>query len=120
MTIPELHAWLSAAPVFANSPLNFHYLPSRGGWSMSVPDEKVTLDILGHPYSVFRFQVSRRLAAMDGDDRLATVAELIDLSDWALRHPPEGFRVRTGSPEFLARNTSGTEDLTIAITLTEL
>ena len=115
MSIPELYAWLSAAPAFAHSPLHFQYLPARGGWSLSLPEEKRKQDILGRRSVDFTLRVSRRFSVTDTDGRLAVVRELNELAAWARGHPPAGFRVRSGGPAFLARSPAGTEDFCLTL-----
>ena len=45
-------------------------------------------------------------------------ALLENLADWARNHPPESFHAHTtGLPQFSGRNASGTEDLSLTLTL---
>ena len=118
MRINEILIWLSACPVFAGEPLNLNYLPAHKGWSLTVDKQTVRTDILGNRSTLRRLKITRRVTVPDNAARLAVLAKLEDLAAWAEQNPPQEGRARvTGLPEFSSRGSSGTEDLSVTITL---
>ena len=118
MRINEILTWLSACPVFAGEPLNLNYLPAHKGWSLTVDKQTVRTDILGNRSTLRRLKITRRVTIPDNEARLAVLAQLEALAAWAEENPPQEGRARiTGLPEFQTRSSSGTEDLSVTITL---
>ena len=118
MSIREILTWLSACPVFAGEPLNLNYLPAHKGWSLTVDKQTVRTDILGNRSILRRLKITRRVTVPDNEARLAVLKQLEDLAAWAEASPPQEGRARiTGLPEFSSRGSSGTEDLSVTITL---
>jgi hypothetical protein len=104
--------------VFAGEPLNLNYLPSHKGWSLTVERQNVRTDILGNRSTLRRLKITRRVTVPDNEARLAVLSQLEDLAVWAEENPPETGNARiTGLPEFSSRGSSGTEDLSVTITL---
>ncbi len=120
MNISDLLTWLNTAPQLAGQQLSYSYLPSYSGWSLSVPKSETKTDILGNSRSVLQLKITRRCTVQSNADRLAILDALEDLADWAQQNPPPGARLCvSGLPEFTSRNNSGTEDLSVTLTLTE-
>ena len=118
MRINEILTWLSACPVFAGEPLNLNYLPAHKGWSLTVDKQTVRTDILGNRSTLRRLKITRRVTVPDNAARLTVLSQLEDLASWAEANPPETGNARiTGLPEFSSRGSSGTEDLSVTITL---
>ena len=118
MSIREILTWLSACPVFAGEPLNLNYLPAHKGWSLTVDKQTVRTDILGNRSTLRRLKITRRVTVLDNEARLTVLSQLEDLASWAEANPPETGNARiTGLPEFSSRGSSGTEDLSVTITL---
>ena len=118
MSIREILTWLSACPVFAGEPLNLNYLPAHKGWSLTVDKQTVRTDILGNRSIFRRLKITRRVTVPDNAARLTVLSQLEDLASWAEANPPETGNARiTGLPEFSSRGSSGTEDLSVTITL---
>ena len=118
MRINEILTWLSACPVFAGEPLNLNYLPAHKGWSLTVDKQTVRTDILGNRSTLRRLKITRRVTVPDNAARLTVLSQLEDLAAWAEENPPETGNARiTGLPEFSSRGSSGTEDLSVTITL---
>ena len=112
--------WLSQAPQLNGEPLNWNYLPSYAGWSLSVPKAEKNTDILGNVRSRWELRITRRLSVQSNAERLAVVALLEDLADWARSHPLPGSRLRVaGLPQFSSRSSAGTEDISITLILQE-
>ena len=112
--------WLSQAPQLNGEPLNWNYLPSYAGWSLSVPKAEKNTDILGNVRSRWELRITRRLSVQSTAERLAVVALLEDLADWARSHPLPGSRLRVaGLPQFSSRSSAGTEDISITLILQE-
>ena len=120
MNINDILTWLSAAPQLDGELLNWNYLPSYAGWSLTIPKFETRTDILGNTRTVWQLKITRRLTIQSNADRLAVVTALEDLAAWAAQNPPPGTRLRvSGLPEFTSRNTSGIEDISITLTLQE-
>ena len=118
MSIREILTWLSACPIFAGEPLNLNYLPAHKGWSLTVDKQTVRTDILGNRSTLRRLKITRRVTVTDNEARLTVLSQLEDLAAWAEENPPETGNARiTGLPEFSSRGSSGTEDLSVTITL---
>ena len=139
----DIISWLSACPVLEGETLNLDYLPSHEGWSLSTVRETVKTDILGTSRALREIRVTRRTSVADNAERLAVLEQLEGLAAWAREHPPDslaasgpdivspsgpeadarpspGFRIRAvGLPQFSSRNASGTEDLSVTLTLME-
>ena len=116
----ELLNWLQSCPVLAGETLNLEYLPSYSGWSLFVPKSAVRRDILGSPRRSYTLKITRRHTVQNNTDRLAIRSSLEDLATWAKENPPPGSQIKiSGLPEFMSRNTSGIEDISITFTLEE-
>ncbi len=113
-------SWLQHAPQLAGEALNWNYLPSYSGWSLTIPKSETRTDILGNSRSTWQLRITRRYTVQSNADRLAVAEALEDLAAWAEENPPPGTRLKvTGLPEFTSRNNSGIEDLSITLTLSE-
>ena len=120
MEIRTILSWLSAAPQLSGEPLNFNYLPSYSGWSLTIPKAETRMDILGNRRELWQLKITRRYTIQSKSERLAVVEALEDLAAWAKANPPPGSRIRvSGIPEFTSRNNSGVEDISITIQLEE-
>ena len=120
MEIKSILSWLSTAPQLSGEKLNFNYLPSYSGWSLTIPKAETRMDILGNRRELWQLKITRRYTIQCNEDRLAVVEALEDLVAWAKAHPPEHSRLRvSGLPEFTSRNNSGIEDISITIQLEE-
>ena len=120
MEIKSILSWLSTAPQLSSEKLNFNYLPSYSGWSLTIPKAETRTDILGNRREIWQLKIIRRHTIQSNADRLAVVEALEDLAAWAKAHPPEHSRLRiSGLPEFTSRNNSGIEDISITIQLEE-
>jgi hypothetical protein len=120
MNISDILTWLSAAPQLSGEPLNFNYLPSYSGWSLTIPKAEIRMDILGNRRELWQLKITRRYTIQSNADRLAVVDTLEDLAAWAKENPPEHTHLKvTGLPEFTSRNNSGIEDISITLMLTE-
>ena len=120
MEIKTILSWLSAAPQLSGEPLNFNYLPSFSGWSLTIPKAETRMDILGNRRELWQLKITRRYTIQCNEERLAVVEALEDLAAWAKANPPENTRLKvTGLPEFTSRNNSGIEDISITIQLEE-
>ena len=118
MSIREILTWLSACPIIDGEPLNLNYLPAHKGWGLTPERQTVRTDILGNRSILRRLKITRRVTVPDNAARLAVLAQLEDLAAWAEENPPETGNARiTGLPEFSSRGSSGTEDLSVTITL---
>ena len=121
MTTRNIITWLSSCPVLSGAALNPDYLPSYAGWSLSTVRETARRDILGETRSVREIRITRRSTVRDGAERLRLLEELEDLAEWARENPPETCRIRVSAlPQFSSRNASGTEDLSVTLTLTDI
>ena len=120
MEINTILSWLKTAPQLAGEPIYWNYLPCYAGWSLTIPKAETKTDILGNSRSTYKLKITRRITIQSNDERLLVLNTLDDLADWARQNPPPGTRLRvTGLPEFTSRNTSGIEDISITMTLTE-
>ena len=48
MSIQELITWLETCPVLQGETINWNYLLSYSGWSLSIPKAETRSDILGN------------------------------------------------------------------------
>ena len=120
MEIKSILSWLSTAPQLSSEKLNFNYLPSYSGWSLTIPKAETRMDILGNRRELWQLKITRRHTIQSNADRLAVVKALEDLAAWAKAHPPENMHLKvSGLPEFASRNNSGIEDISITILLEE-
>ena len=120
MPLQELIAWLSGSPVLQGEKINFNYLPSYSGWSLTIPKAETRTDILGNRREWWRLKITRRYTIQSNEERLKIVETLKDLAAWAKANPPENTHLKvTGLPEFTSRNNSGIEDISITLMLTE-
>ena len=120
MSIQELISWLEKCPVLQGQKMNFSFLPSYQGWSLTIPKSETRTDILGNSRATYQLKITRRYTVQSNEDRLAVVDTLEALAAWARRNPPPDTRLRvSGLPEFTSRNTSGTEDISVVLTLIE-
>ena len=118
MNLREIIEWLSACPVLAGEPLIPHFLPTHKGWCAAIDRQQVRTDILGNRSTRISLKITRRLTIPDSDARLAVFEQLEQLAEWAAANPPAAGTVRvTGLPEFQSRAASGTEDISVTITL---
>ena len=118
MNLQEIIEWLSACPVLAGEALNLNYLPAHKGWSLTPERQTVRTDILGSRSIHRRLKITRRITIPDNEARLTVLSQLEDLAAWAETNPPGTGNARiTGLPEFQTRSSSGTEDLSVTITL---
>ena len=120
MEIKTIISWLSAAPQLSGNPLNFNYLPSYSGWSLTIPKAETRMDILGNRRELWQLKITRRYTIQCNEDRLAVVESLETLAAWAKANPPAHMRLKvSGLPEFTSRNNSGIEDISITLSLSE-
>ena len=118
MNIREIIQWLQPCPIFNGETLNLNYLPAHKGWSLTPDRQTVRTDILGNRSTLRRLKITRRVTVPDNAARLTVLSQLEDLASWAEANPPETGNARiTGLPEFSSRGSSGTEDLSVTITL---
>ena len=137
MSIDELITWLEQCPVLRGEKLNWSFLPSFSGWSLTIPKTETRMDILGNRRENWQLKITRRYTIQSNADRLAVVEALENLAAWAEENPPE---CETGIPDerpqapckratvrrtalsesqFTSRNNSGIEDISITIQLEE-
>ena len=120
MSIQEISTWLGSSPILQGEKLNFSYLPSYSGWSLTIPKAETRMDILGNRREFWQLKITRRQTIQSNADRLAVVEALEDLAAWAKENPPEHMHLKvSGLPEFTSRNNSGIEDISITIQLEE-
>ncbi len=120
MEISAILSWLNSAPQLSGEKLNWNYLPSYSGWSLTIPKAETRTDILGNTRERWQLKITRRYTIQSNEDRLAVVEALEDLAVWAKANPPENARLKvSGLPEFTSRNNSGIEDISITLMLTE-
>ena len=120
MEISNIISWLSQAPQLSGEKLNWNYLPSYSGWSMTIPKAEIRTDILGNRRERWQLKITRRYTIQSNEDRLRIAETLEDLAAWAKENPPEHTHLKvTGLPEFTSRNNSGIEDISITLMLTE-
>jgi len=116
MEIKTILSWLSAAPQLSGELLNYNYLPSYSGWSLTIPKAETHMDILGNCRELWQLKITRRYTIQSNEDRLAVVEALEDLAAWAKAHPPKNAHLKVvGLPEFTSRNNSGIEDISITM-----
>ena len=48
MEISAILSWLNTAPQLSGEKLNWNYLPSYSGWSLTIPKAEIRTDILGN------------------------------------------------------------------------
>ena len=120
MSLQELIAWLSGSPVLQGEKINFNYLPSYSGWSLTIPKAETRTDILGNRRERWQLKITRRYTIQSNEDRLAVVEALEVLVAWAKAPPPENVRLEAADlPEFTSRSSSGIEDISITLFLSE-
>ena len=120
MVIKTILEWLSQAPQLSGEKLNWNYLPSYSGWSLTIPKAEIRTDILGNIRERWQLKITRRYTIQSNEDRLRVAETLEDLAAWAKENPPENTHLKvTGLPEFTSRNNSGIEDISITLMLTE-
>ena len=120
MQIDLILTWLNSAPQLSDEKLNWNYLPSYSGWSLTIPKAETRTDILGNFRERWQLKITRRYTIQSNEDRLRIVETLEDLAAWAKANPPEHTHLKvTGLPEFTSRNNSGIEDISITLMLTE-
>ena len=120
MQIDLILSWLNAAPQLSGEQLNWNYLPSYSGWSLTIPKAETRTDILGNTRERWQLKITRRYTIQSNEDRLRIAETLEDLAAWAKENPPEHAHLKvTGLPEFTSRNNSGIEDISITLMLTE-
>ncbi len=120
MSIQELITWLGNCPVLQGETINWNYLPSYSGWSLTIPKAGTRSDILGNIRERWQLKITRRYTIQSNEDRLGVAETLEDLAAWAKANPPENTHLKvTGLPEFTSRNNSGIEDISITILLEE-
>lgn len=120
MDLNVILEWLQSAPQLSGEALNWNYLPSYAGWSLTVPKAETRTDILGNVRSRYELKVTRRLSVQSNADRLSVMTALEDLADWARSHPLPGSRLRVADlPQFSSRSSAGTEDISITLILQE-
>ena len=137
MSIQELITWLEQCPVLHGEKLNWSFLPSYSGWSLTIPKAETHMDILGNRRELRQLRITRRYTIQSNADRLAVMEALEDLAAWAEEHPPElesGLpderpqapckratvrRTALSESQFTSRNNSGIEDISITLTISE-
>ena len=137
MNINDILTWLSSAPQLGGETLNWNYLPSYSGWSLTIPKAETKTDILGNTRTLIQVKITRRYTIQSNADRLAVVEALEDLADWARANPlvleaglpderPQApckratvRRTALSESQFTSRNNSGTEDISITLTIEE-
>ena len=133
MNISDILTWLSAAPRLSGEPLNFNYLPSYSGWSLTIPKAETRMDILGNRRELLQLKITRRYTIQSNEDRLRVVEALEDLAAWAEENPPDlesrlpderpqapckratVRRTALSESQFTSRNNSGIEDISITM-----
>ena len=120
MQIDLILTWLNSAPQLSGEQLNWNYLPSYSGWSLTIPKAETRSDILGNTRKRWQLKITRRYTIQSNEDRLRIAETLEDLAVWAKVNPPEHTHLKvSGLPEFTSRNNSGIEDISITLMLTE-
>jgi hypothetical protein len=118
--IRSILEWLNRCPVLDNQNIEWNYLPSYSGWSLTIPKAETRTDILGNTRERWQLKITRRYTIQSNEDRLHVAETLEDLAAWAKANPPENTQLKvTGLPEFTSRNNSGIEDISITLVLTE-
>ena len=120
MQIDLILTWLNSAPQLSVEKLNWNYLPSYSGWSLTIPKAEIRTDILGNIRERWELKITRRYTIQSNEDRLRIAETLEDLAAWAKENPPEHTHLKvTGLPELTSRNNSGIVDISITLMLTE-
>ena len=120
MEIDILLSWLEQCPSLGGEKMNWNFLPSYSGWSLTIPKAETRTDILGNRREWWQLKITRRYTIQSNEERLKIVETLKDLAAWAKANPPENTHLKvTGLPEFTSRNNSGIEDISITLMLTE-
>ena len=137
MVTSAILSWLNAAPQLSGEKLNWNYLPSYSGWSLTIPKAETRTDILGNTRERWQLKITRRYTIQSNADRLAVVEALEDLAAWAEENPPDlesrlpderpqapckratVRRTALSESQFTSRNNSGIEDISITILLEE-
>ena len=135
MSIDELITWLEQCPVLRGEKLNWSFLPSFSGWSLTIPKAETRMDILGNRRELWQLKITRRYTIQSNADRLAVVEALEDLAAWAEENPPDlesrlpderpqapckratVRRTALSESQFTSRNNSGVEDISITLTV---
>ena len=60
MSIQEISTWLGSSPILQGEKLNFSYLPSYSGWSLTIPKTETRADILGNRRELWQLKITRR------------------------------------------------------------
>ena len=133
MSIQEISTWLGSSPILQGEKLNFSYLPSYSGWSLTIPKTETRADILGNRRELWQLKITRRSTIQSNADRLAVVEALEDLAAWAEENPPDlesrlpderpqapckratVRRTALSESQFTSRNNSGIEDRSITM-----
>ena len=133
MEIKTILSWLSAAPQLDGEKLNWNYLPSYSGWSLTIPKAETRMDILGNRRELWHLKITRRYTVQSNEDRLAVAKALEDLAAWAEENPPDlesrlpderpqapckratVRRTALSESQFTSRNNSGVEDISITM-----
>ena len=116
--ISEILSWLQGAPQLSGEVLNWNFLPSFAGWSLTIPKSETRTDILGNSRTSLQLKITRRYSVQSNADRLEAFSALEDLAAWACENPPPGTRLKvSGLPEFTSRAGSGVEDISITLTM---
>ena len=114
MSVQELITWLGNCPVLQGETINWNYLPSYSGWSLTIPKAETRTDILGNRRECWQLKITRRYTIQSNEDRLRIAETLEDLAAWAKANPPENTHLKvSGLPEFTSHNNSGIEDISI-------
>ena len=120
MEIDLILSWLEQCPSLGGEKMNWNYLPSCSGWSLTIPKAETRTDILGNRREWWQLKITRRYTIQSNEERLKIVEALEALAAWAKANPPENTHLKvTGLPEFTSRNNSGIEDISITLMLTE-
>ena len=120
MELRSIISWLSQAPQLSGEKLNWNYLPSYSGWSLTIPKAETRSDILGNTRERWQLKITRRYTIQSNEDRLRITETLEELAAWAKANPPKHTHLKVnGLPEFTSRNNSGIEDISITLVLTE-
>ena len=135
MSIQELITWLEQCPVLHGEKLNWSFLPSFSGWSLTIPKAETRMDILGNRRELLQLKITRRYTIQSNSERLAVVEALEDLAAWAEENPPDlesrlpderpqapckratVRRTALSESQFTSRNNSGVEDISITMTV---
>ena len=89
MEIDLILSWLEQCPSLGGKKMNWNYLPSYSGWSLTIPKAETRTDILGNRRERWQLKITRRYTIQSNEDRLAVVSTLEDLAAWAKANPPE-------------------------------